>query len=242
MEYFREPGNRIQADFALHAGTLLAQYCSLTATLRPQEKYEATLTVCVLQSLLTNCTELLGAMRRSQKTFFNEVITDVPHPWGLMGSSITQNSFPGDVTLERVLEHVRNALSHPTVSEGTQPFSTGYTTSNDASGLVSAFRFTDSPWVSKGDIFWGALSKNEEKVQKTIDDFERRHMLNGFLEVRRQPDGTFGIAHDGTTFLPVFVIELPLRASIDLAKCLANYLAQPTNEQWDGKLIHQLVA
>jgi hypothetical protein len=29
---------------------------------------------------------------------------------------------------------------------------------------------------------------------------------------------------------------------IDLAKCLANYLAQPTNEQWDGKSIHQLVA
>lgn len=55
-------------------------------------------------------------------------------------------------------------------------------------------------------------------------------------------DGVFGIAHHGTTFMPVFVIQLPLPALIDLAKCLANYLAQPTNEQWDGKSIHQLVA
>ena len=241
-EYFREPGNRIQAGFALHAGRLLAQYCSLTATLRSQEKYDATLAVCVLQSLLTSCTELLSAMRASQKPFFSEVITDVPHRWGLTRSFITQDTFPTDVTLERVLEHMRNALSHPTSSESTQHVSTGFTTSNDASGLVSAFRFTDSPWISRGDIYWGASSKKQEKVQKTIQDFERRYNLNGFLALRREPDGTFGVEHNGTTFLPVFVIQLPLPALIDLAKCLANYLAQPTNEQWDGQSIHQLVA
>ena len=198
--------------------------------------------MCILQSLLTICTELLSAMRASQKPFFNEIITDVPHRWGLTRSFITHNTFPTDVTLEGVLEHVRNALSHPTVSVGTQLPSTGYTTSNDASGIVSAFRFTDSPWVSKGDIFWGASSKKEEKVRKTIEAFEKQHALNGFLAVLHQPDGKFGIAHDGTMFLPVFVIELRLPALIDLAKSLANYLAQPTNEQWDGTSIHQLVA
>jgi len=242
MEYFRQPGNLIQSGFALHAGRLLAQYCSLTAGLRSQEKYDATLVVCVLQSLLTNCTELLSAMRASQKPFFSEVITDVPHRWGLTRSFITHDTFPTDVTLERVLEHMRNALSHPTVSEGTQYASTGYTTSNDASGIVSAFRFTDSPWVNKGSIHWGASSKIEEKVQKTVQIFEKRYKLQEFLAVRRAPDGTFGIAHNGTTFLPVFVIQLPLPALIDLTKCLANYLAQPTNVQWDGKSLHQLVA
>lgn len=242
MEYFRESGNRIQAGFALNAGMLLAQYCSLTAKLPSQEKYEATLAVCVLQSLLTNCTELLLAMRNNQKQFFNEVIPDVRPRWGLTSSFITQNSFPVDVTLERVLTHMRNALSHPTVSEVTQLPSTGYTTSDDASELVSAFRFTDSPWVKKGAIYWGALSDTEEKVRKTIDAFEKDYKVPGYLEVLPRPDGNFGIAHDGKQFLPVFGLELPLGAVIDLAKHLANHLAQPTNEQWNGRSIQQLVA
>ncbi len=242
MEYFREPGNRIQAGFALHAGKLLAHYCSLTATLRPSEKYDATLTVCVLQSLLTNCTELLSAMRANRKAFFREAITDVPHRWGLTRSHITCNTFPTTVTLERVLIHLRNALSHPTGSVGTDLPSSGYTTSGDASGLVSRFRFTDSPWVSRGRVCWTALSKDEGKVRKTVEAFERQHSLKGFLVVERQPDGNFRVTHDGEPFLPVFVIELPLPALVDLAKCLANFLAQPTNEEWDGKSIHQLVA
>lgn len=241
MEYFRQAGNRIQASFAFHAGTLLAQYCSITATLRPEERYEATLTVCVLQSLLTNCTELLGAMKRSQRMSFNDVITDRPHRSGLTTSFITENTFPGDVTVEGVLEHLRDALSHPTVAEGLYP-GTGYTTSNDPSGLVSAFCFTNSPWIKKGQIFWGALSDKEEQVRQTMERFERHRRVDGYLEVRRQADGKFGILHEGVTFLPVFAIALPLRALIDLTIFVANYLAQPTNEEWDGKAIESLVA
>ncbi len=94
MEYFREPGNLIQAGFALHAGKLMTHYGSLTATLRSQEKYDATLAVCVLQSLLTTCTELLSDMRAHQKPFFHELITDIPHRWGLTRSFITRNTFP----------------------------------------------------------------------------------------------------------------------------------------------------
>ena len=67
MEYFKQPGNIIQAGFALRAGKLLAQYSSLTLTLPAHERYDATLAVCVLQSLLTNCTELLKAMKNKQE-------------------------------------------------------------------------------------------------------------------------------------------------------------------------------
>lgn len=240
-EFERSPDGLIQADFALHAGTLLTQYGSLTSSQPPKDRYEATLTLCVLQSLLTNCTELLGVMKPKQKQLFHEAITEVHHPWGLMSSLITQ-TFPGDVTLEKVLTHLRNAVSHPTVREGRHP-STGYTTSNDASGIISAFRFTDSPWVKNGQTLWGkALSRDEDKVRRTLEKFERDYKLNGFLEVRRRPDGKFEIAHDGQQYHPVFVIELPLSAMIDLALHLANYLAQPTNEDWDGQTILQLVA
>lgn len=242
MEYFRQPSHLIQAGFALHAGRLLAQYERLTASFRSEEKYDATLTVCVLQALLTNCAELLSSMRAHQKGVFHEVITDSPHRWGLRRSFITHDTFPVDATLEEVLIHLRNAVSHPAGSENSRFPSTGYTTSNDPSGIVSMFRFTDSPWVNKDDVFWGASSKNEGKVQNTIENFERKYRLNGFLEVLRQPDGKFGIGHDGMMFLPIFVIELPLPAMIDLVKGLANYLAQPTIEQWDGQSIHELVA
>ena len=46
---------------------------------------------------------------------FTETITDVPHRWGLTRSFIVRNTFPKEVTLEHVLQHLRNALSHPTV-------------------------------------------------------------------------------------------------------------------------------
>jgi len=108
--------------------------------------------------------------------------------------------------------------------------------------MVSAFRFTDSPWVKKGTVFWGASSRREGAVRKTIETFETQHAQRGFLEVRRQQDGTFDIIHGGAMFLPVFVIELPLSALITLAMCLANYLAQPTIEQWDGQSSTELVA
>jgi len=95
MEYFRQPGNLIQAGFALHAGRLLAQYCSLTTTLRPQAKYDATLVICVLQSLLTNCTELLSDMRAHQKSFFGEIITDIRIGGDSRALSLRTIRFPG---------------------------------------------------------------------------------------------------------------------------------------------------
>jgi len=246
MEYFRQPGNRIQAGFALRAGKLLAQYNSLTPTLPAHERYDATLAVCVLQSLLTNCTELLKAMKTSKKELFTQSITDVPTQFGLRRAFITKNTFPKEVkevALQDVLVHLRNALSHPTATECPRFPSTGYTTSGDASGPVSAFRFTDSPWVNgKGNISEKALSTDREKVDGTRRDFEKLHSQSGFIALRPRTDGKFEIVHNDQIFLPIFTMELPLPALIELATCLANYLAQPTDAQWDGRTIRQLVA
>ena len=65
MEYSRDEKNRIRAGFALNAGRLLEQYSRLSAGVRASERYDATLTICILQSLLTNCWELLKAMGAS---------------------------------------------------------------------------------------------------------------------------------------------------------------------------------
>jgi hypothetical protein len=133
MEYFREPHNKIQAGFALHAGKLLAQYGSLAR--HQHENYEATLLICTLQSLLTICKELIDATKRHRKELWSALVYDVPGWLGMSRRSIRKYTFPCELTYERFVEHMRNAVSHPTSADKT-PFhpSTGYTTIPDGSG------------------------------------------------------------------------------------------------------------
>jgi hypothetical protein len=239
-EYFRLPENQIQAGFALNAGKLLAHYCSLTKELPFDQKYEATLAICVLQSLLTNCTELLRAMEDHQKQFFTQAITDERPCWALTLALIAHNSFPGNVTLERMLIHMRNALSHPTAAKATVLPATGFTTSNDPSSRLSAFRLTDSPWEKDGALHWPALPMTEKKARAKIDSFEEEYRGEGFLDIVGSASQS-RIARDGKPYLPVFVVELPLAVVINLAVELAR-LAQPTQEEWNGNSINSLVA
>ena len=60
MEYFRTEDGQIQADLARRLGTVLKQYHSQIISI---EKYEVSLSLSILQTLLTNCVELLDNMR-----------------------------------------------------------------------------------------------------------------------------------------------------------------------------------
>jgi len=65
MEYFRDPQNQIQADIAHRLGVIANQYRTLSAP--AEEDYSVTLDVCILQNLLTTCTELRKSMLRNEK-------------------------------------------------------------------------------------------------------------------------------------------------------------------------------
>ena len=241
-EYFRESNNRIQAGFALNTGKLLVQYRSLTANLQPAQKYEATLTICALQALLTNCTELMGAMKRHQPGFWTDPITDIPGHWGIRRSFVVSNTFPDELTYGDFITHLRNALSHPTSPDrAPQHPTTGYTTRPDGSGVITRFCFTDSPWVDRGCIHSKASSSAEGKVKQTLKSFQKRHRGADEIKVENI-QGKYQICRSNQTYLPVFVAELPLNALTDLAIELANHLSQPIEESWDGKTIQQLVA
>jgi hypothetical protein len=180
-------------------------------------------------------------MKRHQQVLFSDVIPDIPHRWDIKRSFIKRNSFPPALTYTKFLEHLRNALSHPTSPErGSHP-STGYTTLPDGSGVISFFRFIDSPWVDRGRIHSKASSSNEQKVKRTAEEFERSQGVIG-LEVVRNSDGRYEIFCDQQLYLPLFEAELPLAALTELGIGLANHLAQPTVENWDGKTVHRLVA
>ncbi len=244
MEYFRDEKNRIQAGFALNAGKLLFQYRNTLPQLHPDQRYEATLAVCVLQSLLTNCSELLEAMGRDrrQKDLWDAVIPDVPNRWGLKRSFIKQNTFPCELTYAIFVSHLRNALSHPTSTEKKQNLpSTGYTTINNGSNVITAFLFTDSPWVDRGDLVSRFLSNDATKVEESLKVFKRKNR-DDTLRVDRLEGGKFTVFSGDQPYYPVFEAEIPLSSLMEIALELSNYLAQPVQDQWNGKQISQLVA
>lgn len=91
MEYFRTKDGQIQADHARRLGIILKQYREQIIS---TEKYEVSLTLTILQSLLTNCVELLNRLKEGEKK--NNPLCQFPIDsivWGFDNNSIKYNSF-----------------------------------------------------------------------------------------------------------------------------------------------------
>jgi len=142
MEYRRER-DVIQAGFAYNAWHLLKHYEELTVGAKPSTRYEATLTLCVLQSLLTNCYELYRSLRRSRSGIV-EVLDRAVASLLVDPDVSISNTFPEVINGKSLLEHLRNAMSHPR-AKATDPLTTGYVTVPDATNIISRISFTDSP-------------------------------------------------------------------------------------------------
>jgi hypothetical protein len=243
MEYSRELGS-IQGDLALRAGLLYVQYRNLVAenNIREDQRYDATLAVCVLQALLTNCTELLDAIRERNKSLFLEPLSAIHSDW-LSPDSVQKHDIEPTCTLSCVLVHIRNALSHPTPSRATGRYQvTGYSTVPDGSGRVGTFKFVDSPWVYGRKLGSQYLNRNHEKVQDAVNKFaENSRWPNGTFSVVQGGDGKYSVLRDGQPFFPVCVITLSIDDMQHLILSLANYLAQATKRDWDLLTITPLV-
>lgn len=241
-----DPDKKIQAGFAQNTGNLLAQYRSLTANYQATDKYDATLTICALQSLLTICSELMDAMKVNQKGVWDEIIPDIPHQWGIKRSFIVTNTFSSDLTYGKFLEHLRNALCHPTSPDKAPKHpSTGYTTVPDGSGVISRFRFTDSPWIDRGGVHSKASSTNKVAVGKTVESFLYNNPavkleVKSILQKNKRKE-RFEVFQGNQPYLPIFVAELPLSELVELTIQLANRLAQPIVDNYDGISIQPLV-
>jgi hypothetical protein len=245
MEYFRDEKNRIRAGFAVHAGKLLEQYTRLSEGVPASERYDATLAICILQSLLTNCWELIEAMRKHQKGIWSERVRDIPSSFGISPSCVKRNTFSSDpleLSYSEFIGHMRNAFSHPTYPEKPpkEP-STGYTTVLDGKGIISKFRFVDSDWVCRGEIMSKCCNNDADKVRKTAQHFNSKYQC-GKLDVKQNSRGKYQIFRGDDLYLPVFEAELSIEALTNFAVQLANHLAQPTRENWDGKSVVRLVA
>ena len=228
MEYFRTEDGQIKADFARRLGVILKQYHEQIISI---EKYEVSLTLSILQSLLTNCVELLNGMKNSDKK--NNPFYQFPidsQVWGFDDKSIKYNSFlQNQLTIEKILRHIRNALCHPTcININSYHKTTGYITKG-GNILIKTLHFVSSPDIN---------GKGNPKTYKTAE------IATTFL--RQQPDfpkniqviqfghEKFGYQLNGKPFYRIFEIELCPDQLFTFTYSLASYLSHPLIKKWDG--------
>jgi hypothetical protein len=235
MEYFKDKDGQIYADMAYRLGKILNQYNKLSI---PEEKYEQTLCFVILQNLLTQSSEYIRSMTagdRKSSIFYKEIGNNPI--WGLTEKSIIQYTFNEKLTLQNVIDKLRNSVSHPTSLNKGNIGGTGYTTIDNKSGIIEKFSFVNSPDVNHdGDI---KQFSSEEKINEYMERF--RHQMPNDLIINNQ-NGKFIMVRNGVPFYRRSEIEMDVITLRIFTEELANYLAQPININWDGITIKRLIA
>jgi len=238
LEYYRDPKNRIQADFAFRLGIIARPYSGLS--LPENENFSSTLDVCILQNLLTNCVTLLDAMSKNERKgcYLTADIAST-ELWGLNPEMVQFNTFRArPLTAAVVLRHIRNALSHPTSLDPEETFpSAGYTTIPDRSGRIQQYCFVSSPDVKENRP---KTFPTEEKARAYLRN-ESGDMPED-ITIITDNIGGLSLGRNGNPFARVFKIHLTSREIHELVMGLSNDLAQPIQDSWDGSTIAKLVA
>jgi hypothetical protein len=237
MEYHRTEDGQIQADMARRLGIILKQYYNLVSN---GEKYEVTLSLSILQTLLTNCIELMNSLDKRDKKdnplFKTPIDSEI---WGILESNILVNSFlTNQINVDFVIRHIRNALSHPTkVNSEIQLQTTGYSTIQTGSNIIENIYFVSSPDLN------GRGNRKDHSLDKAKDLLKDGTFPAG-VEIEQLPNNRHAFTLDKKPFYRIFKITFAPRQIAQLAFGLSNYLSQPLNVKWDGKtfIINNLAA
>lgn len=251
MHYFEDKKHRIQADIALRIGKIAVQYSHLL--LPPEQSFKDTLHLCLLQNLLTNCKELMEVMtlEGDEELGLKVPLLDLPN-WGLNAVEIRKDSFEGSLTVEVLLIHLRNSMSHPTGTDLNAPFSsTGYNSIPDSSGMIGAIGFCNSPDTEKNrPRMW----TNEKAANNYLQKCQRLSSKSPWCTIPSDVYiGQVGYNRFGMyrydrqyrcdrQFAREFLVILTTEQLHSLVLNLSNLLAQPAIAQWDGKSIRNIVA
>jgi hypothetical protein len=219
----------IQAGHAGNAAKLLQQYLRVAASQPETKRYDATLTICVLHSLLTQCAELLKYTQLASLPDLQEPLTELPNSLGLTTSLVVENTFPEPLTGVGFPVHLRDALSHPAPDEEFRFRPTGFTSTGDPSGIIRGYVFTSSPWVKddQRQPFGEKLPRSTEKAAASIIKRFCREDRAGFpLDVLPLEDGLFDVGHRGQPYVPLLVATLPLDLLVAMTLTLAQHLSR----------------
>lgn len=243
MEYFRDPKNQIYADIAFRLGRIVTQYEKMNAE---GEKFEATLYLAVLQNLMTNSNEYVRQMTRSARrnSIFNKNISE--SIWGIDDRCWIENTFQEKLTLQNFITRIRNSVSHPTnIKIISSSPSTGFTTIKNDSGIIDKFRFINSPDTQNNkfkeftkDQVFNTIYKRNSNNQIVHEEFPND------ITYKEVPNnqGIYQLIRNDKPFIRISIIDLSVKQLGEFVKNLANYLAQPIQENWDGETIKDLLA
>jgi len=219
----------IQAGHAGNAGKLLHQYLQFAGSQsKTEERFEATLTICTLHSLLTQCAELLKHTQVKTHPDLQEPLSGEPNSLGLTTSLVIEDTFPETLTGAGLIGHLRDALSHPAPDEEFHFRPTGFTTTGDDGGVIRGYVFTSSPWIKNDQRQpFGELlpCRTERAARAVITRFCIRNRKNFELEVLALADGWFDVGRGGQPYVPLLVAAVPLDVLINMTLVLAKQLA-----------------
>jgi hypothetical protein len=245
MEYERTEDGQIQAAFAQRAGQLLVQYDHLRKQLPPEQQFEATLAIALLQSMLTMCYELMKKYRGSKNpsntlegllSMGKRTLDAEPTLLGLTKECVLERwHSEKQVSYRDVIECIRHALSHPLPQQSAGFPRTGFTTEFSGSGQVVAYVFTQSPWSNSNgsDVkpFYKpqeASKDSLEKLKKTVGEWETNNHVVGLDYVVEK--GFWKVVLNGTQFIPVCRIRLDVAQLRVFTAGLSDYLSEPVRQ------------
>jgi len=235
MEYTSTPNGQIQADFARRVGQVLLHYEAGVALGQSQDSYEATLTICLLQALLTNSVELINSKAKYDRTGLRQIasrsLKEDPALFGLNLQCITQQ-WPSNRPLKyrEIFECLRNAVSHPLPQKAEGLPTTGYTTWKSPSGMIEGFRFIQSPWVNRSGSDLASRHKvtdeDRPRLEKVMNSWCSNYGTAG-LTVQPGPDGLNRIFLGQQSFIPCLQLDISTVQLRTMTLTLSERLAEP---------------
>ena len=224
MEYKRTNDAQIQASQAYRLSVILKEYID-THRNNDNNNYDVTLSISILQTLLTNCIELFDRTASSSPSFLRKNIKS-KNDYDLSLDSVIENTFNhrfNIITIESVLRHLRNALSHPTIIKTKAKFvTTGYTSIAGTDGKISYILFSDSRDIDddgKPKDYWIENRASNEQNKKYS------YFKEGVIIVEK--NGKYTFEYEGNPYYRTFQIKLSPKQIVNLTYSLANFLSKP---------------
>lgn len=238
--YYEDDNYRIQAAMALRISEIAQQYARIP--LSPKEKFSETLHLCLLQNLLSHCNELLKAMARDGGEGLGlHVPLQMKSDWGINTVIIEKYSFEASLTVAEFLDHLRNAMCHPTGTNLEAKFpSTGYNAIPDDNKLPIAERkivavgFCDSPDTQRNQPITWRLA-DEGKANKYLKAKQDKGLIPMGVKIDSSGHNRVGMFHFREPYAREFLAIFSTVQLASLVVNLSNLLAHPADPKWDGK-------
>ena len=242
MEHEKTFDGQIHASIAKRVGLILTQYEKRTGDLPANQRYEATLCLSLLHTLLTQCMELIDSDELSDlKTALDQPLTDKPSLFGLSSDCVQTNTIwsADKLTHRNVIKSLRNSMSHPNKQTYSAYPVTGFTQClsdseplEDGLRQIEGFELIHSPWVRASgrhlNAAWKASTTAPDKKQKLENDVQKFATTHGFENLTvSNIDGMYKVYQGADLFVPTLILRLTTAQLQILTRELGRHLSKP---------------